>query len=388
MLARNQKSIVQRFYATPYEVAEIKDAEARYYTIMRFAAAEDIAFISTANPSTLLTLARVAQENSDQLIRDIHDGALDDSLNINQALREKLQGYLRPDPERAQELENLRKKHGKLLPQHFWDLSFLANWTGGSLKMYLPRLVEYYGTVPIRDIGLLASEGRMSIPLDDNTPAGVLDISSNFYEFVPQHEIDNLDHTQESATLEGDFTVLQGCQLEKGKNYYIFLTNFSGLFRYNMGDLVRITDHEGATPMIEFLSKGAHSSNVTGEKLTEKQVVDAVHKASHELAVSIDNFIMVPVWDELPYYRLYFASAETQDRKEIIRMAKIIDQTLAAHNIEYESKRDSNRLGPIDVRQVPAQLLVRRDEETLQRNQGRREQFKHRFLYNETLELE
>ena len=59
MLARAQSSIVRRFYVAPESVSEISEASDRYYTIMRFAMAEDVAFISTANPSTLLTLARM-----------------------------------------------------------------------------------------------------------------------------------------------------------------------------------------------------------------------------------------------------------------------------------------------------------------------------------------
>ena len=386
MLARNQRRIVRRFYATPYEVAEINDATARYYSIMRLAVTQDVAFITTANPSTMLALARVAREQAEQLIRDIHDGTLSAALNIDKAIRGQLQGHLRARPDRAAQLQELLSKHGQLLPRHYWNLSFLAHWTGGALKTYLPRLSEYYGAAPIRDIGLLASEGRMSIPRADNTPAGVLDLSSNFYEFVPQQEIENLDQPQSRVTLGGKFTTLQSCQLEKGQNYYIFLTNFAGLTRYHMGDLVRVTGHNERTPVIEFLSKGAHGSNITGEKLTEEQVVDAVHVVSDELALHIENFIVMPVWDEVPHYRLYFFSPQSQPRKDLVRMSQMIDRRLATHNIEYESKRNSGRLGEIDMRQVPAQYLDERDEELLRNNMGRREQFKHRFLYNTPLE--
>ena len=34
----------------------------------------------------------------------------------------------------------------------------------------------------------------------------------------------------------------------------------------------------------------------------------------------------------------------------------------------------------LEVRQVPARVLAEKDEQQLQANQGRREQFKHRFL--------
>ncbi len=390
MLAQNQRYIVRKYYVTPYEVAEIENAADKYYTIMRLAIIEDVAFISTANPSTALTLAQTAEREAERLIRDVHDGTLDEGVSIPRALRAKLRGRLPKRPGRAGQLEEILQEKGRLLPRDFWDLSFLANWTGGTLGMYMPRLLEYYGAVPIRDIGLLASEGRMSIPLEDNTAAGVLDITSNFYEFVLQEEMDSITDVDSRKIIGDDGTPLQSCQIEKGKCYYIFLTNWAGLYRYNIGDLVRVVDFVKETPVVEFLSKGAHSSSITGEKLTERQVVEAVHRASDDLAIRIDTFVMMPQWDDPPRYRFYFemAAAAALPQGDLRHLAGLIDRRLQMSNIEYDAKQESGRLGKLDIRQVPSGFLTKRDERLLQAKGGRREQFKHRYLYNEPTELD
>ena len=387
MLAHNQKSIVQRFYATPFDVAQIKDPAQRYYAIMRFAVAEDVGFISTANPSTTLALARTAEQNAERLIRDIHDGDLDIKTELPGELAQRLLRRLRPRPARAEQLEAILNEHGRLLPRHYWNLAFLANWTGGTLSLYLPRLNEYYGPVAVRDIGLLASEGRMSIPFADNTAGGVLDIDANFYEFVPRDDIDRLDGLDNADILGSDLLTLQACQLQQGQQYYILLTNFAGLYRYNIGDLIGVTGHVGTTPVIEFLSKGAHTSSITGEKLTENQVVDAVRAVADQLAIVMETFIMAPQWDDPPRYRLYFESTVPLDRRDLQRLARRVDQRLILGNIEYESKRDTGRLAGVDARQVPSGFLARRDEQRLCENHGRYEQFKHRFLYNESIDM-
>ena len=49
---------------------------------------------------------------------------------------------------------------------------------GGSVGPYLHQLREFSGDTFVRDLGLLASEGRMSIPLEDGTSSGVLDCHS------------------------------------------------------------------------------------------------------------------------------------------------------------------------------------------------------------------
>ncbi len=60
---------------------------------------------------------------------------------------------------------------------------------------YLRGYPEIFGERPVRDVGLIASEGRMSIPIADGTPAGMLNIRHHYFEFIPggQDDQDNPD---------------------------------------------------------------------------------------------------------------------------------------------------------------------------------------------------
>ena len=86
------------------------------------------------------------------------------------------------------------------------DLSVLAVWTGGSIGIFLPQLAELYGNVAVRDHGLSASEGRMTIPLADGTSAGMLDFHHHYFEFIPVEEHGKPDPI-----------VLEGHELEDGQ---------------------------------------------------------------------------------------------------------------------------------------------------------------------------
>ena len=95
----------------------------------------------------------------------------------------------------------------------------------------------YFSQAPVRDIGLVASEGRMTIPLADGTPSGVLDIQSHYFEFVPEEESDSVRPT-----------VLSADEVEVGCRYFILLTTSYGLYRYNICDLVQVTGFHNAYP--------------------------------------------------------------------------------------------------------------------------------------------
>ena len=150
-----------------------------------------------ANPSTLVSLAKIGNNEKAELIRDLADGTLttrfDFPADVRESLAERTQ---QRHPDRVRELERIISSTGSLYPKDYWpNLQFLANWTGGSMGAYLRQYPDYWGNPPVRDIGLIASEGRMTIPLEDGTAAGVLDILHQFYEFIPEAEIDSVHPT-------------------------------------------------------------------------------------------------------------------------------------------------------------------------------------------------
>lgn len=377
-LARHQNPIVRCLYATPAGLASISDAPSRYYLTMRFALLADVGTIVTANPSTLVVLAQTAERDAPRLIRDIHDGGIDQAVELPSDLRGRLLHRLRPDRRRSRTLELLLRQHGCLLPKDYWHSAGLAHWTGGTVGLYLPEVRRYYGDHPIRDIGLLATEGRMSIPLEDNTPAGVLDIFANFYEFVPQEELSSLAPDERAATLPDCVTVLRAHELTKGSQYFILLTNYAGLYRYHIGDLVRVTDHVGPAPVIEFLSRGAHTSSLTGEKLTEHQVVAAVGDVLRQEGENVTTFTVAPVWADPPYYLLRFESRRARGADALARLAEQIDQKLGQTNLEYRCKRQSRRLGVLRVQ-------PQADGAGGRIGRAYHEQYKHRFLLNQPI---
>lgn len=369
LMAATQKRLVRRYYVTPREVSYIPDARSRYYCVVRLATAHDVGFVITASPATQLKLARAGDEHRESLVRDVHDGTLSSAFDVPAGIRESLTSRLAPCPQLARRLERIIEDTGRLLPRDYWKLAFLANWTGGTMGLYLHDFPEYFGDTPVRDVGLLASEGRMSIPFEDGTPAGVLEVSSHFYEFIPSEQID-------SARPD----TLRSHEVEVGRDYFVVLTTSSGLYRYAIGDQVRVVGFVGEAPLIEFLNKGAHVSSLAGEKLTERQAVLAAENLCRQAGMRIENFVLAPQWADPPYYLLHLEPRDQAGRRQ--NVADLLDQELRRINIEYDSKRKSGRLGPVLLNVVRPGRLRELDRQMSQRH-GRvgQEQFKHRFLY-------
>jgi len=331
-------------------VFSIKDYKNKYYALARVALAEDLTHMQTANPLTMVNLCRMIEDNSEKLIKDIYDGKISAEASVD----------VKQDKTRARELEKILSE-GKFTPKEFWpNMALVGCWTGGTQYLFLEQLKKKFGDVPFRDIGLLASEGRMTIPTRDNTSSGVLDITHSFFEFIPEQEMGQ----KKPAVLTAE-------QIQKGQNYFILLTTGSGLYRYNIFDMVECTGFMNKTPEVAFLNKGNYISNISGEKLTEHQVVEAYRRARTEGMP--DEFILYPKAD-CERVRYVFLSAEETDNS----FAEKMDLALQGANSEYQSRRDGQKLSMLETRKITSNDFERISKARLV--PGKEAQFKHKYL--------
>ena len=370
LTARGQRLTVRRMYVMPPEASAADDMATKYYLACRLGLMERRVMPITANPSTLLGLAKAMDGRREDLIRDVADGTLAADLAIDEAIRRRLESRLKAMPERARELEAVARRSGRLYPKDVWELPLIGTWKGGTLSLYLREMPTYWGDAPVRDIGLVASEGRFSIPLRTEGSAGVLDVTSAFYEFVPEGEIDSARPI-----------ALKPHEAEIGRNYFLVLTTTGGLFRYHLGDLVKVVDRMGPTPVLEFLNRGEHVSNLTGEKITEFQVTIAVNGVLGRLGLGVRNYCLAPTWAAMPCYALLVEACEVA-RERAGALAAAVDAALAERNIEYATKRKSGRLGPVRVKRIPSGTWEAYDAAAVAARHGRVEQYKHKFLVN------
>jgi GH3 auxin-responsive promoter len=237
------------------------------------------------------------------------------------------------------------------------------------VHIFLQQLAPLYGDVPIRDHGLSASEGRMTIPISDGTSAGLLDFYHHYFEFIPFEEHDRPNPT-----------VLEADELEEGRDYFIVLTTSGGLYRYDIHDVVRCVGFEGRAPLVEFLNKGKYFSSLTGEKLSEYQVIRAVETAFQELRLPTDTFTLTPVVEDRPRYVLLVEPHAHRGRPA--DLAARVQANLARINEEYGDKCASGRLQPVEVREVPVGTwAAMRCDKSIAR--GNFEEYKHPCLVND-----
>lgn len=331
---RDCPGFVKALYSNPQCVYSIEDYNARYYVLMRMGIEQDVTLIVTANPSTIVEMQNNVNEYYDEYVKDIMNGTISDKIVIEPKIREELEACLKPNPKRAAHLRELKRKYGRVLPKHYWpNLQILNTWKCGNTRIFLDKFKDSFPkTMLHQEFGYFSSECRFGLVLDD-TLNTVLFPHYHFYEFVKVEDLEKYNPK---------FYLID--ELEKGQRYCPFVTTFAGLYRYDMHDIVEVGDKFQNAPTVHMIQKVNGIVTITGEKLYERQFIDAVHEAEAITGLATKFFIGFANLEKAAYDFFYeFQNPEvTQVQAEAFTAA--VDVALKAANMEYKAKRESFRL--------------------------------------------
>ncbi len=310
LIYKSMPFLTRAKYVLPSSVFEINDYEKKYFEIAKLALAEkDITMIATANPSTLIKLDRIINQDPNKIIAEV-------SL-IN--------------PLRGVELRQMYSDHNRLQFSQIWpNLRVITTWTGGNCGVLIPTLRKTVSnTTRFVELGYLASEFRGGITIDAVDNRQIPCLHENFYEFVDRNDWEN--NNPKFLTLS---------EVQSDRQYYIFVTTQNGLYRYHINDLVEVTGWFNNTPTIQFLQKGKGVTNLTGEKLCENQLIEAMTCITKSKQADMGFFMMLGCVKK-SRYTLYVESTNLDTNN--------LERCIAELNIEFKDKRKSNRLKPIKV---------------------------------------
>ena len=120
-----------------------------------------------------------------------------------------------------------------------------------------------------------------------------------------------------------------------------------------MNDLLEVGPSFCHTPTVHMIQKVNGIVTMTGEKLHERQFIEAVHAAEEKSGLMTKFFVGFADMEKSAYhFYLEFADqSTTQEQAE--NFTKLVDEELKQTNIEYEAKRASFRVkDPITHRLV------------------------------------
>lgn len=291
---RLQSRFYRQVAAQPFEALQPADSLARHYVCLLFALRDPQTRIVGANfPILGLQLGHYLEAYAEDLIRDIETGEIASWLKLEPEIRTKLERYWFGSPQRAAELRHILKTEGELTPRSVWHLSAVITALGGTSDFYLERFPHYFGDTPVFGGIYASSEAAFGSYYDLNNEGTVLAINSGFFEFIPE---DQWHESQPKALLPYEVTL--------GNYYRIVVTNYSGLYRYDINDIVEVLGFYNEAPIVVFRHRLGGLLSSTTEKTTEFHAVQVMQRLQQSFNLALENFCITLAEHELPPHYL------------------------------------------------------------------------------------
>jgi hypothetical protein len=287
-------------------------------TIAHLLLAEDLSLISVWNPTFLIVILSVLETHAEAVIRHMSEGG--------------------PGARRAKTVEKILGRYGILSADAtaaLWpNLAVLSCWADGASAEPAQRVRMLFPHAALQPKGLCATEGIISIPLSETGGATVA-YTSHFLEFFPCD----------------DGPVCTIDELDAGGAYRIVCTTGGGLYRYAMGDIVRVCGIENGLPSFVFTGRDS-VCDLTGEKLHDHEVAAATTEALDETGTTAGFRLLSPEKDgDRFHYTLFAEIADDQDRQRML--AENLDRRLR-RNFHYDYARNLGQLTCCRVARVDA----------------------------------
>lgn len=323
--------LYRQIFAHPYEALQPTDSLARHYVCLLFALRNPNLGIIGANfPVLALRLCDYLESYTDDLIRDVETGEIAPWLNLEPAVRAKLERQWSADPKRAARLREILKHEGRLTPKLAWpNLSFIITARGGTSNFYFERFPAYFGDTPIFGGIYSSAEATFGVYHDFNCDGAILAIESGFFEFIPpdQWEVD-----QPKTLLPHEVKV--------GEYYRILVTNYSGFYRYDIGDVVEVVGFYEQAPLITFRHRMGGLLSSTTEKTTEFHATQVMQRLQQEFGLPLENFCITLSEHEVPaHYLVNIELPSGQALSDPQAFLNRFDRLLKDIHVSYEVKR-------------------------------------------------
>ncbi|XP_058728192.1 jasmonoyl--L-amino acid synthetase JAR4-like [Vicia villosa] len=276
---------------------------------------EELHSISSTFAHSIVYAFRQFEQDWEELVTDIKRGVLSSRITIP-SIRAAMSELLKPNPELAdlihKKCTGLNNWYG-LVQELFPNVKYIQGIMTGSMEPYLKKLRHYAGEIPLLTSDYGASEGWIGSNVNPNvapefaTYAILPQIA--YFEFIPIAQLDGTQVKLEPVGLT---------QVKIGEEYEIVITNFAGLYRYRLGDVVKIMGFHNSTPKIKFIRRSNLLLTINIDKNTETDLqlsVDAASKfLSKEKIEMIDYTSYIDLSKEPGHYVIFWEiSGEASD---------------------------------------------------------------------------
>ncbi|KAH6767081.1 Auxin-responsive GH3 family protein [Perilla frutescens var. hirtella] len=265
-------------YTSPNEAILCEDSSQSMYTQMLCGLynREQVLRVGAVFASGLSRAIRFLQLNWKLLAHDIRTGSLNPTVT-DISIRDCMARVMRPDPDLADFItRECEKESWEGIITRIWpNTKYLDVIVTGAMAQYIPTLDYYSSGLPKACTMYASSECYFGLNLKPMCKPSEVSYTimpnMGYFEFLP--------HQPSSTHRE----LVELADVELGKEYELVVTTYAGLYRYRVGDILRVTGFHNSAPQFQFVKRKNVLLSIDSDKTDEAELQAAVENASELL---------------------------------------------------------------------------------------------------------
>ncbi|CAH9118142.1 unnamed protein product [Cuscuta europaea] len=310
----------------------------------------DIQVVSSTFAHSIVHAFRTFELVWEELCTDIRQGVLSSRITVP-SIQAAMSKLLKPDPELADAIyykcKGLSNWYG-LIQELFPHTRYIYGIMTGSMEPYLKKLRHYAGDLPLLSADYGSSEGWIGANVNPKSPPELATFAVlpniAYFEFIPMSD--------SSDGLEQEPRTVGLTEVKVGAEYEIVVTNFAGLYRYRLGDVVKVKGFHNSTPELQFICRRNLLLSINIDKSTEKDLQLSVEAAAKVLADSkvevLDFTSHVNTSADPGNYVIFWEISGEASDEVLEECCNCLDRSFL--DAGYISSRKVNSIGPLELR--------------------------------------
>ena len=316
----------------------------------------DVTRIGAGFASGLLRAIRFLQLNWQELALDIAAGTLSPRVT-DPAIRARVAEILSPDPALAEFISaECRDENWEGIITRIWpNTKCLEAVITGAMAQYVPMLDYYSNGLP--NVSCLYASSECCFGMNLKPMCDPYEVSYTimpnmaYFEFIPHS---GREDSEDSAT-----QLIELADLEIGKDYEIIVTNYAGLWRYRVGDILRVTGFHNKAPQFRFVRRKNVLLSIDLDMTDEAELHGAIQNASallKEFDTSVLEYTSYADTKAIPghyviYWELLVRDPMRPPSHELLaKCCLAVEESLSSVYRQYRAAERT--IGPLEIRVV------------------------------------
>ncbi|XVE80120.1 hypothetical protein DITRI_Ditri14bG0113700 [Diplodiscus trichospermus] len=382
------RTILPKLYTSPFETIICFDAKQSMYCQLLFGLIQrdEVVTVGSMFASTILRGVTFLEDHYwKELCSNIKTGQISDWIT-DTGCRNVASLILKPNQELADSIENICicKSWEGIIRKLWPKAKYIGGISTGVMSQYTAELEFYGGGLPLVPGPYACSKAICGINLEPlSKPSNVCYTfipSMAYFEFLPvkidcipncqdQVQFNSISDYHESIEMKSnneDTEPIDLVNVKFGQCYELIVTTSTGLYRYRVGDILRIIGFHNNTPQFQFVERQNVILSIDMDKTSEADLSKAVTKAKtllDPLGFILTGYTSYGDTSSTPGHYVLFWELKVTEGNNLKKlnprvMVECCSRMEESLNYTYKIHRKGNAIAALEIRVVKQGTFV------------------------------